>query len=125
MSGPELALAIVPLVIILVEHHRSVIRRGKALALSKISNDQQLDFYQELHAELTLLNVTLDRIKALSTKVGLSRARPEESQAELIEIALGNSAPHFQQILDRVMKSINDIVREKSSVLTRGDTVGA
>jgi hypothetical protein len=125
MSGAELALAIVPLVIVLVEHHRTVIRRGKAVTLSRISNDQQLDFYQELHAELSLLNVTLDRVKAVCVKTGLSRARPEESEEVLIDIALGDRAPDFKQILDRVMKSINDLVREKSSVLTRDDTVCA
>ena len=125
MSGAELALAIVPLVIVLVEHHRTVIRRGKAVTLSRISNDQQLDFYQELHAELSLLNVTLDRVKAICYKTGLSKARPDESEEELIDIALGTRAPDFKQILDRVMKSVNDLVREKSSVLIRDETASA
>ncbi|CAN9419644.1 unnamed protein product [Alternaria alternata] len=121
MSGAELALAIVPLVIVLVEHHRTVLRKGKALTLSRISNDQQLDFYQDLHGELTLLNMILEKVHIKSARVRLSGAQPEISQAESIEIALGHSAKDFQTILDRVLKSINDLVREKSNALTEDD----
>lgn len=122
MSGAELALAIVPLVIVLVEHHRTVFRKGKALTLSRISNDQQLDFYHELHGELSLLNMILERVKLKAARVRLSRVKLEMSQTESIEIALGNSADDFQLILNRVLKSINDLVREKSNALTQGDT---
>jgi hypothetical protein len=122
MSGAELALAIVPLVIVLVEHHRTVFRKGKALTLSRISNDQQLDFYHELHGELSLLNMILERVKLKDARVRLSRVKLEMSQTESIEIALGNSADDFQLILNRVLKSINDLVREKSNALTQGDT---
>jgi hypothetical protein len=125
MSGAELALAIVPLVIVLVEHHRTVFEKGKALALSKISNDQQLDFYQELHGELTLLNMILERVQIKSIRTGTSGARPEKFQAASIDIALGNSAEDFKFILDRVLKSINDLVREKSNALAQKDTVRA
>jgi hypothetical protein len=125
MSGAELALAIVPLVIVLVEHHRTVLRKGKALTLSRISNDQQLDFYQDLHGELTLLNMILEKVHIKSARVRLSGAQPEISQAESIEIALGHSAKDFQTILDRVLKSINDLVREKSNALTEDDIVSA
>ena len=125
MSGAELALAIVPLVIVLVEHHRTVLRKSKALTLSRISNDQQLDFYQDLHGELTLLNMILERVKIKSARVRLSGSQPEMTQAESIEIALGNSADDFQSILDRVLRSINDLVREKSNALTQDDTVSA
>jgi len=123
MSGAELALAIVPLVLVLIEHHQTVFRRGKALTFSKISNNQQLDFYQELHDEILLLKLTLEKVHATSTKVSSSEALPDKSQAEAIEIALGKNADNFNQILDRVLKSINDLVREKSSVLTDDDTV--
>jgi len=123
MSGAELALAIVPLVIVLIEHHQTVFRRGKALTFSKISNNQQLDFYQELHDEILLLKLTLEKVHATSTNVLSSEALPDKSQAEAIEIALGKNADNFNQILDRVLKSINDLVRERSSVLTDDDTV--
>ena len=123
MSGAELALAIVPLVLVLIEHHQTVFRRGKALTFSKISNNQQLDFYQELHDEILLLKLTLEKVHATSTKVLSSEALPDKSQAEAIEIALGKNADNFNQILDRVLRSINDLVRERSSVLTDDDTV--
>jgi hypothetical protein len=123
MSGAELALAIVPLVIVLIEHHQTVFRKGKALTFSKISNNQQLDFYQELHAEIVLLNLTLEKIQINSAKVLPSGALSDKVRAEAIEIALGKNADHFNVILDRVLKSINDLVREKSSALTEDDTV--
>jgi len=125
MSGAELALAIVPLVIVLIEHHQTVFRRGKALAFSKISNNQQLDFYQELHAEILLLSLTLEKVQINSSRVLSGGALSEKTRAEAIEIALGENANHFNEILNRVLKSINDLVREKSSVLTDGDTVNS
>jgi hypothetical protein len=120
MSGAELALAIIPIVIVLIEHHPTVWRRTKALGWSKSKNDQQLDFFQELHAELSLLDIILDSVKAAS-----NGHDPDESQAQQIHSVLGKNASNFQQILDRVMKSISDLVREKSSALTQTDTVGA
>jgi hypothetical protein len=120
MSGAELALAIVPLVLILIEHHPTVWRKTKVGWSSKSKNDQQLDFFQELHAELSLLHVTLDRVKSVS-----NARDAEEPLAEQIDSALGKNAPHFQQILDRVMRSVNDLVREKSSALRQNDIVGA
>jgi hypothetical protein len=104
MSGVEFASAIVPLVIVLVEHHRTVFRKGMALTLSRISNDQQLDFYQDLHGELTLLSLILERVQSKAASVR-------------------HSADDFQAILERILKSINDLVREKSSALTKEDTV--
>jgi len=124
MSGAELALAIVPLVIVLIEHHRTIFNKGRALTLSKVSNNQQLDFYEELQGELSLLNTTLEIVRIRSTRVGLSKGQAKRSQAETIDIALGSSANDFKLILDRVLKSINDLVREKSSDLAKHDTVG-
>ena len=123
MSGAELALAIVPLVIVLVEHHRTVFKTSKALTFSKISNDEQLDFYEELHGELTLLHVILERVQTKSMRSGSSGAQPGDSQVESIAFVLGNSAEDFKHILNRVLKSINDLVREKSNALTQDDTV--
>lgn len=120
MTGVELALAVVPLVIVLVEHHRTVIRKTKAVTRSKTKNRQQLDFYNELYDELSLLKITLDRIETRPTKAG-----HKESRAESIQRALGENAQPFQIILDRVMKSINDLVSDKSVALEGHDTVRA
>jgi hypothetical protein len=120
MSGAELAPAIIPLVIVLIEHRPTVWRKTKALGRSKSKNEQHLDFLQELHAELSLLHVVLDNVKAAS-----NGHDPEESQAQQISDALGENAAHFQRILDRVVKSIDDLVREKSSAITQNDVVSA
>ncbi|KAH7066387.1 hypothetical protein BKA63DRAFT_571758 [Paraphoma chrysanthemicola] len=118
MSGAELALAIVPLVIAVVEHHPTVLRKSKALLSSKSKNNQQLDFFCELHDELTLLHMTLNRIKNRSLLAGY-----DETEEEAIARALGNEAPHFQTILGRILRSINDLVSEKSIDLSQDDTV--
>jgi len=120
MSGAELALAIVPLVIVLVQHHRAVFLKSKPLVSPKSKNEQQLDFYYELHGELALLKINLDRVKVRSTQAGY-----EESQKEAIQRVLGTSAPDFEEVLDRVLKSINDLVSERSLALTDDDTVSA
>jgi hypothetical protein len=95
MSGAELALAIVPLVIVMVEHHQIVFRKGKALVLPKSKNDQQLDFFHELHDELALLHMTLNRIKERSLLAG-----HDVTLEEAIKRALGNEAPHQQRSPD-------------------------
>jgi hypothetical protein len=118
MTGVELALAIVPLVIALVEHHGTVIRKSMALVSSKARNEQQLDFYNELHDELSLLKITLDSIKARSMAAG-----PYVSQANSIAQVLGCNAPHFDEILTRIMKSIDDLVSDKSMNLKPNDRV--
>jgi hypothetical protein len=125
MAGVELALAIVPLVIVLIEHHQTVFCKSRALTSSRISNEQQLEFYQDLHAELSLLYMTLNRVEIVSSRTELNRTQPASSPAQSIQSRLGSSADNFQQILDRVLKSIDDLVREDSSALTQADTVSA
>lgn len=120
MSGAELALAIVPLVIVMVEHHQTVFRKGKALVLAKSKNDQQLDFFHELHDELALLYMTLNRIRERSRLAG-----HDVTLEEAIKRALGNEAPHFQTILERIMRSINDLVSERSIALAKENTVSS
>lgn len=120
MSGAELALAIVPLVIVLVEHHQTVIRKGKALAFPRSKNEQQLDFYHELHDELCLLKTTLNRVKGRSTLAGHI-----EEQEAAIKRVLGSNAPHFDKVLDRILRSINDLVSDKSVALVQEDVVSA
>lgn len=120
MTGVELALAIVPLIIALIEHHGSVVRKGKALARSKSKNEQQLDFYCELHDELSLLKITLDTITARAVAAG---SQSSIQQPESITQVLGSAAPHFDSILNRVLKSISDIVSDKSVDLAGKDTV--
>lgn len=109
MTGVELALAIVPLVIALVEHHGTVIRKTSRIVMQKARNEQQLDFYNELHDELSLLNITLDNINARSMVEG-----PYVSQTDSIARVLRCNAPHFDEILTRIMKSIDDLMSDKS-----------
>lgn len=125
MSGVELALAIVPLVIVLIEHHQTIFSRGRVLTSSSFSNDQQREFYQDLRVELSLLNMILSRVHIVSTEVSFDGIQPRDYLAASIQNRLGDSADNFQQVLDRILKSMNDLVRDESSTLTQADTVSA
>jgi hypothetical protein len=126
MSGVELALAIVPLVIVLIQHHQTIFSRGRALTSSRFSNDQQREFYQGLHVELSLLNIVLSRVHIVSTEVSFDGIQTRDYLAASIQNRLGDSADNFQQVLDRILKSMNDLVRDESSTtLTQADTVSA
>ena len=123
MSGAELTLAILPLVISAAEHHRAIIRTGKNIASNKAKNEQQLDFYCELYDELALLENTLGgvfrRLPSHADTIGLYPLAEEER--EEMKIVLGRTAEPFQDILERMSKSLEDLVSEKSLDLDKSD----
>ncbi|KAF2115387.1 hypothetical protein BDV96DRAFT_659646 [Lophiotrema nucula] len=117
LTGLELALAVVPLIIAAAEHHRTVARKSKAVASSKANNEQLLQFYFELYDELSLLRSTLNRVEGTSTHSEVIQAyhpSGEASRAEHIRQALGTNAQAFESILNRILKSINNIHRLSS-----------
>jgi hypothetical protein len=130
MTGIELALAIVPLVIAVVEHHQTVLRRAQAITSSRAKNEQQIEFYQDLYAELALLETVLNGVKAYSTQKNPNNNASQERRAsqnlsDVIHEALGNSAEPFEQILGRVLKGVDALVRDKSVALTGQDAVSS
>ncbi|KAF2656292.1 hypothetical protein K491DRAFT_757659 [Lophiostoma macrostomum CBS 122681] len=127
MTGIELALAIVPLVIAAVEHQKAIRRKGKALASSKEKNEQQLDFYHELSNELALLDLTLKGVKVYSASKSNNRpAPPEDGDIEVpsdaILKSLDERAQPFKEILHGIMENINILVSDKSLALSASDT---
>lgn len=121
MSGVELTLAVLPLIITAAEHHREVIRIGKNLTSNKAKNEQQLDFYYELYDELALLENTLRGIvRGLPSRVNNTGFFPlTEDDHEEINTVLGSSAAPFQDILKRLLKSLEALVSDKSLDLAK------
>ena len=118
MTGIELALAIVPLVIAAVEHQKAIRRKGKAAASSRAKNEQQLDFYHELSNELALLGLTLKGVEIYSTGKPASRTARAgnasiEALSDSILEALGERAQPFKETVLKIMENVNALVSDK------------
>lgn len=125
LSGLELAFAIVPLVIAATEHHQHVCHKAHTILSTRARNEQLEDFLSELHDEIALLGHTLKiLISDLTTLTEEQRDRllridREQWKAKDVSVALrarlGDDADNvFTDILDRLLKSLDDVVSEKS-----------
>jgi len=123
--GIELAFALVPLVITATEHHQRAYRKAKLVASGKARDEKLQDFLTELHDEVALLGNTLrSLISDLTTLTERQREQllnydQEEWNREEVNAALrarlgGESDLAFIDILDRLLKSLEDVVSEKS-----------
>ena len=114
MSGVELLLAILPLVIAAAEHLETR-WANKALFLSSVKDQQAYDFCLELHDELSFLANTLGSVfkgRASDNPQSLISLSAEDNQA--IEAVLGDKAPTFHSLLERILEGLNAIVSDKS-----------
>ncbi|KAF2092427.1 hypothetical protein NA57DRAFT_62435 [Rhizodiscina lignyota] len=126
MSGVELMLAILPLVVSAIEYHKEGIRLGTNLSSAKAKDNAHLDFFWELHDELALLGNTLAAVlcNLPSRPLGfeLSPLSPlTEEETREIDYVLGISAQPFHNILDRMLKSLEALVSDRSLNLTESD----
>jgi hypothetical protein len=123
ITGFELALAVLPLVISATEHHKKVLRPAEAILSTKRKNEHHLIFYEELYDELALLGNTLKTVGGnLVSRLeaeAFSTLNPDEHDE--IERVLGSSAQPFSDHLERLLRSLNDLVSEKSLGLNRSD----
>jgi hypothetical protein len=123
--GLELAFAIVPLVTTATEHHQKAYRKAKTIASSKASDEQLEDFLADLHDEIALLGHTLRcLISDLTTLTEKQRDQllnidQEQWKQNDVSVALrvrlgGDTELAFTDILGRLLKSLDDVVSEKS-----------
>ncbi|KAK5457292.1 hypothetical protein LTS15_005073 [Exophiala xenobiotica] len=123
ITGFELALAVLPLVISATEHHKKVLRPAEAILSTKRKNEHHLIFYEELYDELALLGNTLKTVGgnlvSRPEAEAFSSLNPDEHDE--IERVLGSSAQPFSDHLERLLRSLNDLVSEKSLGLNRSD----
>jgi len=125
ISGLELAFAIVPLVALATEHHQKAYRKAKMIASSKARDEQLEDFLTNLHDEVAMLGITLRHlISDLTTltenqKYQLLNIDREQWKQIDVSVALrtrlgGDAERAFTDILDRLLKSLDDVVSERS-----------
>ena len=134
MSGIEiggLALAVLPLVISAAEHN--IKDKAQTITSNKAKNNRQLSFYYELYEELSLLASNLQRLindvpslrhhsEAMPFIVEWSRHTKGKID-DALKIALGINYEPFRSILERLLKSVENVVSDKSLALTELDTV--
>jgi hypothetical protein len=123
--GLELAFAIVPLVITATEHHQRAYRKAKTIASPKARDEELEDFLADLHDEIALLGHTLrclvSDLTTLTEKqrdqlLNLDREQWKQDDVSLaLRTRLGGDAElAFTDILGRLLKSLDDVVSEKS-----------
>jgi hypothetical protein len=111
MSGVELALAIVPLVIAVIQHRKPLVKVGRALLTSRRNDEQmneRLDFYSQLYIELSTLHNTLQRL------TGDASSENNDALQQHVNQALGTGIHLFEIILRDILQSIDDLVSDKS-----------
>ena len=125
ITGLDLAFAIVPLVISATEHHQKAYRKAKLIASPKARDEELEDFLADLHDEVALLGHTLKcLVSDLTTLTEQQRGRlldldRHQWKQDDVSVALrtrlgGDAELAFTDILGRLLKSLDDVVSEKS-----------
>ena len=133
LSGIEVALAVIPLIIAGTECYRKVLEKSKTASRQKFKNEKLLDFYRNLHAEVALLNLTLRCLVSDLPTI------PEQQKALLLthdrnqwnDVAvavalserLGGAEDAFRDILDTILKTLENIISDRSLHLVETDIV--
>jgi hypothetical protein len=125
ITGLDLAFAIVPLVISATEHHQKAYRKAKLIASPKARDEELEDFLADLHDEVALLRHTLRcLVSDLTTLTEKQRDQlldldRDQWKQDDVSVALrtrlgGDAELAFTDILGRLLKSLDDVVSEKS-----------
>ena len=133
LTGIELALAVIPLMIAGTEYYRKAFEKSKTASRQTVKNEKLLDFYQSLHAEIALLDITLRCLVSDLPTI------PEQQKTQLLEhdrqqwkdaavaVALserlGGAEDAFKDILDTILKTLENIISDKSLHLVGTDVV--
>lgn len=133
LIGIEFALAVIPLIIAGTEHYRKAFEKSKTAARQKVKNEKLLDFYRNLHTEISLLDLSLRCLISDLPTI------PEQQKAQLLEhdrkqwkdaavaVALserlGGAEDAFKDILDTMLKTLENIISDRSLHLVGTDIV--
>jgi hypothetical protein len=101
-SSVKLALAVVPFLLVLVEHHQN-----QSSELPKSNDKQNLEFLQELHGEIALLDIAL-RTSRQKLNI-IEDAGPGTQRTQHMH---GRNAHGFGYILNQLLKSLDNILSE-------------
>jgi hypothetical protein len=133
LTGIELALAIIPLVMASTEYYRKAFEKSRTASRQKVKNEKLLDFYHNLHAEIALLNLTLRYL--VSDLPTISEQKKEKllehdrnqwrdaAVAEALSNRLGGAEDAFTDILNTTLNTLENVISDKSLHLTGTDIV--
>jgi hypothetical protein len=133
LTGIELALGVIPLIIAVTACSRKAFEKSKTASRQKVKNEKLLDFYQSLHAEIALLSITLESLVSDLPTI------PERQKAQLLQhdrkqwndvavaVALSErlagAEDAFKDILDTILKTLENIISDRSLHLVGADIV--
>ena len=133
LTGIELALAVAPLLLATAATFQAMRETTRTLSRQKSKDDKLADFLASLHAELALLNLTLrSLVSDLPTiseeqKDKLLQHDRAEWRDPIVESALkgrlGDADEAFQDILNTILKFLDDVISDKSLGLVSTDIV--
>ncbi|CZT10391.1 uncharacterized protein RAG0_14883 [Rhynchosporium agropyri] len=123
--GLELALALAPLVIIATEYHLKAYDQAKTILSSRARDEKLEDFLTELHDEVAILAFTLRYLISDLTTLNepqreqllkLDRVQwKQDDISDALRMRLGSVAEiTFRDILGRLLKSLDEVVSERS-----------
>lgn len=132
--GLELAFALVPLVVTATEHHQRLYNRVRRIASPRARDEELVDFLAELHDEVSLLGNTLkclicdlskltEKQRELLLNLDREQWKQEEVSVALRERLGSDAESAFTDILNRLLKSLDDVVSEKTLRFIHSDVV--
>lgn len=133
LTGIELALAVVPLMLAATEQYRKLFEKSSTALRHKVKNEKLLDFYQSLHAEIALLDLTLrylvSDLPSISEqqKTQLLEHDRKQWKDAAVAVALGDrldgAADAFKDVLNTILNALENIISDKSLHLVGTDIV--
>lgn len=124
LAGIELALAVIPLIIAGTACYRKVFEKSNTALRQKVKNEKLLDFYQSLHAEIALLGITLRHLVSDLPTIPEQQKdlllKHDRKQWKDVAVAvalserLGGAEDAFQDILDTILKTLENVISDRS-----------
>ena len=133
LTGIELTLAVIPLIIAGTASYRQLLEKSKTALRQKVKNEKLLDFYQSLHTEIALLDITLrclvSDLPTIPEQQKIQLLNRDRKQWKDVAVAvalherLGGAEDAFKEILETILKALENIISDRSLHLVETDIV--
>lgn len=127
LTGIELALAVVPLILAGKDTYAALYRQGKTISQPSVKKEKHQDFLRELGLEMEMLRLTLETLIQDLTSLSLDdRQRlldfdnfdrkfwKSEMVQDALEVRLQGAHAVFIDTFNAILKSLNDLISDKS-----------
>ena len=127
LTGIELALAVVPLILAGKDTYIALYRRGKTISQPSVKKEKHQDFLRELELEMEMLRLTLETLIQDLTSLSLDdRQRlldfdhfdrgfwKSDMVQDALEVRLQGAHAVFIDTFNAILKSLNDLISDKS-----------